>query len=258
MHAVASVWSRDLKGDALKRARKAQNLKQWEVARAMGVSQATVSNWEVGRSKPTRDEARSLQDLFGGEAAPSHGAAEKPSGNHPAASFGDWVVDQRVARGWTQTQLAKKAELSQAAISNIEIGRSPNPLASTRKRIEAALGLDTPASVAAEQERVATVEDVGVLRDFDPHDPSAYPNEPGVYVFYDRSDRPIYVGESKSISARVKSHADKFWFKEPIVDTAAYVAISDETLRRQVEAVLIAFLRSNAVLNTRGTGRAKR
>jgi transcriptional regulator with XRE-family HTH domain len=247
-----------MKSGAIKAARKALQLKQREVADAIGVSQATISNWEIGRSEPTRDEARRLRAYF--EEHEAHASATEGSRTSGAltASFGDWVVDQRVARGWTQTQLAEKAKVSQASISNIEIGRSPNPLAKTRRQIEVAFGLDTPASVAAEQERVATVEDVGVLRDFDPHDPSAYPNEPGVYVFYDRSDRPIYVGESKAISSRVKSHADKFWFKEPIVDTAAYVAISDETLRRQVESVLIAFLRSNAVLNTRGTGRAKR
>jgi hypothetical protein len=51
------------------------------------------------------------------------------------------------------------------------------------------------------------------------------------------------------IRTRVKDHADKFWFKLPIVQTAAYVEIRDPQLRDQVETLLIKFLKKNAIIN---------
>lgn len=52
-----------------------------------------------------------------------------------------------------------------------------------------------------------------------------------------------------SIDKRLRSHHDKFWFKPPIVETALYVQIDDKSLRERVEAVLIRFLKSNAIIN---------
>jgi hypothetical protein len=48
---------------------------------------------------------------------------------------------------------------------------------------------------------------------------------------------------------RVGDHNEKFWFKYPIVSNAAYVEITDENLRHQIEQILIGFLKSNAVIN---------
>ncbi len=76
-----------------------------------------------------------------------------------------------------------------------------------------------------------------------------------VYVFYDVSDRPVYIGESQNIGTRVGTHEDKFWFKFPIVSNAAYVEIKDKDLRHQVEQVLIKFLKSNAVINKQSVDR---
>ncbi len=74
-------------------------------------------------------------------------------------------------------------------------------------------------------------------------------------MFYDVSDRPVYVGKAKNIKIRVSSHEEKFWFKYPIVSHAAYVEIKDEQLRHQVEQVLIKFLKSNAVINKQSVDR---
>jgi hypothetical protein len=75
-------------------------------------------------------------------------------------------------------------------------------------------------------------------------------------VFYDVSDRPIYVGESGNIRSRIKNdHTEKFWYRTPIVDKASYVRVDDQTLRRQLESTLIKFLKSNAVVNQRGVDR---
>lgn len=95
----------------------------------------------------------------------------------------------------------------------------------------------------------------GSLTDFDPYDAEDRPKLSGVYVFYDISDRPIYVGQAKNISNRVKAHSDKFWFKRPIVERAAFIEIRAATLRSQIEQILIKFLKSNAVLNKQGVDR---
>lgn len=93
------------------------------------------------------------------------------------------------------------------------------------------------------------VKGLGTFEDFNPHDENEYPHESGVYVFYDISDRPIYVGMASNIANRIREHSDKFWFKRPIVEHASYIAVRDGTLRRQIETTLIKFLKSNAVIN---------
>jgi hypothetical protein len=90
---------------------------------------------------------------------------------------------------------------------------------------------------------------VGDLTEFDPHDPRDYPTVAGIYVLYDVSDRPLYIGQGGSIDKRLRSHRDKFWFKSPIVESASYVRIDNKSLRERVEAILIRFLKSHAVIN---------
>lgn len=107
--------------------------------------------------------------------------------------------------------------------------------------------MPTEAIEATEREAEAT--DLGSLIDFNPHDDEERPPDPGVYVFYDVSQRPVYVGESSNIRMRVRGHVEKFWFKRPIVESAAYIRISDQKLGEQIEQIWIRFLKSNAVMN---------
>lgn len=103
------------------------------------------------------------------------------------------------------------------------------------------------------------IPDVGEMTSFDPYSVADMPTEPGIYVFYDISDRPIYVGESGNIRDRIRNantgHVEKFWYKSPIVETAAFVKVPNEKLRKQLEQTLIKFLRSNAVINKKGVDR---
>ncbi len=96
------------------------------------------------------------------------------------------------------------------------------------------------------------IEGLGSIQDFSPHDEEEWPTTSGVYLLYDISDRLIYIGQSKNIKNRLKQHFEKFWFKSPIVEQASYIEIEDDTLRKQVEAILIKSLKSNAVLNYKG------
>ena len=54
------------------------------------------------------------------------------------------------------------------------------------------------------------------------------------------------------ISARLRSHFDRFWFKPPIVQIGSYIEVKEKGLRTQLEQVLIKFLKKNAVINVQG------
>ena len=74
-------------------------------------------------------------------------------------------------------------------------------------------------------------------------------------MLYDISERPVYVGEGRDVRSRIKEHEEKFWFKQPIVESASWIKIKDSKLRSQIEKLLIKFLKSNAVLNKQNVDR---
>jgi transcriptional regulator with XRE-family HTH domain len=165
-------------------------------------------------------------------------------------TFGVWLRKAREAKDWSQFDLAEKSGGSQPQISNIEAGKSANPQSRTRDKLATALGTNSkPATV--EETEAEKIAGLGILTDFAPHEEDLLPEINGVYVFYDVTDRPVYVGKAvqQTIRDRVRQHNDKFWFKRPIVDRASYLEINDEKLCGQVEQVLIKFLESNALLN---------
>lgn len=126
---------------------------------------------------------------------------------------------------------------------------------STRKKLERALNNKLPADAAAEVAEEAKITGLGKLEDFDPHLDSERPDEAGIYMLYDISERPVYVGEGSSVRKRIKDHEEKFWFKRPIVDSASWIQVKNKQLRRQIETLLIKFLKSNAVLNKQNVDR---
>src|SRR5262249_41237635 len=143
----------------------------------------------------------------------------------PEASYGDWLREARLAQELSRKELAAKVGISQIQVYNIETGRTLNPRERTRRALEKVLG-KAPEDVVEAVEEAAEIPGVGRLTDFNPHDEDDFPSEPGVYVFYDISQRPVYVGESSNISRRIRGqdgHVEKFWYKSPIVETAAYV-----------------------------------
>jgi len=212
-------------------------IKQKQLAMMLGISQATVSHWVTGKATPSSDQGAMLTELLGR--------------TEERRTLAQWVTEKRNERGWTVADLAREAELSLPAVYNIESGRITNPRERTRKALERALGAQL--AVAIEREMTASSgipgTGVGPFTDFDPYVEDELPVVAGVYVFYDISDRPIYVGKSENIGKRVKTYSEKFWFRKPIVEKAAYVQVEDENLRAQIEVILIRFLKSNAVLN---------
>src|SRR5207249_8614053 len=212
------------------------------------------SNEQNGRSR------RSLGIEDGGKAAaPSRGSSDATTTASAAveapSAFGTWLSRARLEKRMSVAELAESSGVSGPAIYNIESGRIANPRAETVRRLEKGLGQDLPTEAKEELKEESTIEGVGEFVDFDPHDAEDRPAVSGVYVLYDISERPIYVGEGGSIRKRIKDHEEKFWFKQPIVETAAYVKIDDEALRNKVETVLIRFLKSNAVINKKNVDR---
>lgn len=242
-------------GERVRRARILNALTQAELGEKMGVTQAAISTWETGKIVPTKLQKHGLKQVLG--ISSNRGAspgAERPPEGAPTA-FGVWVNRRRLERNLSVAELASAAELSGPAIYGIESGKIANPRRGTIQKLERALGQQLPAEAARIMREEATIDGFGELVDFDPHDDRSLPAVPGIYVLYDISERPIYVGQAASIRDRIRSHQEKFWFKQPIVQTAGYVRIDDRSLREKVEVLLIRFLKSNAVINKQNVDR---
>jgi len=245
----------------LKDARIRAGLSQGELADRLDVSQPTVSTWETGASSPrvaTRGALERVLDI--GPDAAAHNEHEDGGDGADAEAqatspYGEWLVRARTRLGLTRRELSERSGLREPHIWKIEAGRILNPRSETRERLEQALGETAPTETVQLTQEDAAIPNVGTLTDFDPHDDTGLPEEPGIYVFYDVSERPIYVGESDNIRRRIGDHEDKFWFKSPIVESAAFVRIDNRELRRQVEATMIRFLKSNAVINRQNVTR---
>lgn len=249
-------WNPGIRADLLKAARLAEGMSRAKTAGRLNVSPLSVFNWENKKYSPESANLDAILDLFGAEAFdPESVVHHDGEGN---LSLATWVYQKRTEKGWTRRQLANAADVSEMTIWNIETGRTLNPQSETIEHLENALEEQVPPELTEDISEAAEleVEGVGPFTEFDPHDEAALPQVSGIYVFYDISERPIYVGKAEDISKRVRDshtgHWDKFWYRAPIVQTGAYVRIDDETLRNQIEAVMIKFMKSNAVINKQG------
>jgi len=238
-------------GSAIRMARKQNALSQAELAAKVAVTQGTISNWEVGKQEPEPGILKKLQEVLGADLF----TAGKTGQADATSVLAEWLSKTRQQAAMPEAQLAEKSRLSVPTIYNIGAGRAENPRRRTIERLEKALGKKFEKEFEDEVRQASTIEGIGEFQDFDPHDEEDWPGEAGVYVFYDISERPIYVGMAGDISDRMKGHEDRFWFKRPIVERASYIAIKDKNLRRQIEMILIKFLKSNAIINKQGVER---
>jgi transcriptional regulator with XRE-family HTH domain len=246
--------SSKLTDSLLRRARLRRALTQQEVADRVGVTQPMISLWEQGKADPTEEQFDALEEHLG----PLTESEDDDGGDEYAGSagpFGAWLKRARETKKFSVPQLATKAGVTPAAIYNLESGRSGNPQEATRKALESALG-KVPDEVVEEAKREQEVEGIGALTDFEPHSSeSALPTCGGVYVLYDLTGRPTYVGQGQMIKKRIVDHRQKFWFKSPVVETAAYIKVEDPKLRLQFEQILIRFLKNHLLVNKQGVHR---
>ncbi|HEY5895322.1 MAG TPA: helix-turn-helix domain-containing protein [Chthoniobacterales bacterium] len=234
------VRARFMNAQQIKNARIKIGLSQAELAGKVGVSQPLVSTWERGRASPSEEQRKKLTEVVGGSG---------PDSITDASPLAAWLTKARIAKGFSVPELAHLSGLTSPAIYRIEAGITRNLREATRKKLEAALASALPADAAKEVAQESEVAGLGKFEDFDPHLDADRPTGPGIYVLYDISERPIYVGKGANVRKRIADHEEKFWFKHPIIESASWIRVDDVTLRTQIEALLIKFLKSNAVIN---------
>jgi transcriptional regulator with XRE-family HTH domain len=173
----------------------------------------------------------------------------------PQPTFGEWLNKEMERQNVTIQQLADKTRLTYTGIWNIVKGNTLYPREETRKRLSAALNQPVPTEVEHEIEQESAI--LGYTwTDFTPSDLETVPQLGGVYVFYDITDRPVYVGKSRqNVRGRVQDHQTRFWFKHPLVVRGSFLAIDDPVMCDKIEAILIKFLGNHALLNVKGVVR---
>ena len=243
-------------GERVRRTRIRNAMTQADLGAKIGVTGATISNWETGKVVPDGKQKNELKKVLGGFNAEAPEAPDQISVESGPSAFAVWLNKTRLDKKCSVAEISEASGVSAPAIYNIESGRIANPRAETIRRLEKALGSELSNEAKQEIQQEATINGVGELRGFDPHNEDDLPTGAGIYVFYDISDRPIYVGQSGDLRTRIRAHKkDAFWFRSPIVQTGASVEVNDEDLRVKVETLLIRFLKSNAVLNKQNVDR---
>ena len=188
---------------------------------------------ENDKSKPRERNLERLENALGQLGPPT---------------IGDWLRGSREGQGLTIRELSKRSGVALVTISNIENGHS-NPQQKTIDKLEKVLRSEVPEETAEELEDRTAILGVSDAKTFDPYDPETWPKVGGVYVLYDKSKRPAYIGQGNRISRRIRDHSEKRWYIEPLVQSGKYVQIEDAELRKSVERALIRLLDSYALVN---------
>ena len=170
-------------------------------------------------------------------------------------NFGQWLDGEMRRQGLTIRELSNRTGITYTGLWNIVVGNTVSPREGTRRKLEAAVNSQPPVEVELAVEKAGAIAGYDWV-DFTPSDLETVPEQSGVYVFYDITDRPVYVGKSsKNVRTRVKDHSTRFWFKRPLVVRGAFLSISDPALCGTIEMVLIKFLGKHALLNEKGVVR---
>jgi ribosome-binding protein aMBF1 (putative translation factor) len=205
--------------------------------------------WEKGNNVPSEKQRKEMEEILGELTSTPESDSEADSQTPIAA----WLSRAIAKKDLTVVELAAKAKVSVPTVYNILSGRAQNPQNKTITSLEKVLSV--PFESKKESKKASEIVGIGQLIDFNPHDQLETPKDAGVYVLYDITQRPIYVGKSNNIYTRLRDHRTRSWFIRPFVETGAYIKIEDQTLRDQVETVLIQFLKSNAIINKQKTVR---
>jgi len=183
-------------------------------------------------------------------------SSETMDGQGEYSAFGDWLRAEMDKQGLSIGVLAERTGITYTGIWNIVKGNTVSPRKETRDKLAAALNEVIPPAVEAEIASQAIPLPGFEWADFTPTDLETVPQASGVYVFYDITDRPVYVGKSsKNVRIRVKDHQTRFWFKSPLVVRGSFLAIADADMCLRIETILIKFLGKHALLNSKGVVR---
>lgn len=218
----ASAPSTDV-GDTIKRLRDAKGMTQKALAEAADVALPTISNLENGKGSPRASTLAKIQQVLGitsfdsvtittpDNDAPAETPVVEETPAVTGASFGENVRLARKKLGWSQKELADKAEVSMPTIGNIEKGNG-SPRGKTLNAILGALGLtleDLQTSPQATEDSIT----VGVMS---PEDAAATPDAPITVSVMAPEATPANIGVKAPIVAPAPN------------DTALYIDLSAE------------------------------
>lgn len=240
-------------GARLKQARLRAGKSQQEVADAVGVTQATISNWERGGpGAPNEFHRRAIERLLDQPLADADTTVELSVSTDLGLWLRSMIERKKREEGKTMGTIAAEVQLAVPTLYNIMNGAVDAPQSLTLQKLKDYFG-DLPEEVAEETKIARDIGQLGEFSQFDAHNESEWPTEPGVYVLYDIYSRPTYIGKSYvSIASRLRDHTTRFWYRRPLVAQGAYVGAHDRKLIHDIENLLIKMLGSLAVINERG------
>lgn len=220
----------------------------------LGISQGYVAQIENESVNASPRVTQKILELSGQSRAEIESALKKAA--EKESDFGDWVQERRAKLGLSRQELADKAGIPYITLYFIEKHETESPRQATIDAIKKVLG-ELPKDVQTEVVDSAQGgfgEYQGPFP-FKEWESSIDDKTPGIYVFYDVSNRPVYIGESKDIKRRIYEHDREFWFKPPVVHKVAYLVVKDDDIRARLEAAMIALVGEHAILNKQHTRR---
>lgn len=174
--------------------------------------------------------------------------------NDELPPLASWLNEKMEEKNYSVEELADEVDVSKQTIINLRTGKTKNPISSTRRRIEAAIGEEIKKETKEDIDYDARVKGIGSLKDIpDPFEIEGVESVSGVYVIYDVNDRPLYVGKGVNIKSRIRDHISRKWYARKIVGAVSYLEVEEEDLRDKIESVLISFMKSNSVVNKQKT-----
>lgn len=174
--------------------------------------------------------------------------------------FLEWITIRLNQLGWTQRRLADEIELHEVTISYWRTGKHvPSPR--SMQKVLDVIG-EIPEEIMEEEElEVEEVEivpenpDIGGITEHNPYDREDWPEGSGVYIFYDASERPVYVGQCQDIVTTLRDrymHDNRgpHWIRRPLVQTLKFLPIGDERIRKGIETAMIKSMKKYLLFNT--------
>ena len=248
------------------------DLSQSELGDKIDVTNATVSNWENGKTTPSYDKMQLLEKVFG-ESFDEHGLqGDEEREGTMTETIGEWVWRNRGEADLSQSELGDKIDVTSATVSNWENGKTTpsydkmqllekmfgesfaeHGLQGDEEREE---GLDPADHEQWKQLKEEVGSDIRCIGTFDPKNEKNIPDCAGIYILYSGNNNqlkrkpkkikftgnPVYIGEgggTGGIRKRIKDHGQKWWW--PGLDVGVFIEIDGrkEKLRRDLEKILI-------------------
>jgi len=176
------------------------------------------------------------------------------------SAWGGWLKDEIRKQNAKVAELSEKSGVSSSTFYKIMAGGVANPAPEIRDKIEGALGCSPSIELLediSQQTRIPGFD--GVFLSFDPHNNEDTYEGSAVYIIYDITKRPVYIGEGGSLRKRMKDHnsghSRKWWWSKPIVEHGAYLQVGGRDERQKIEKLLIKFLGNNALFNIKDVRR---